>query len=369
MHAIAGTVPIEHFPLACGEVSLIDNEICIQGHRAPVNRGTPALLAAAVKAGEFLGLSAPYGYLVGDIGLGEGSRRLYEYLTRHIGESDLETITLHYLQPDVRWHNRFLEALGEGVQRPCLIADAGFMYAAKMSGRSLEYDLFTPDVGELAFLADEEAPHPFYTRGFILHEENRVPELIERSYNHNNAARHLLVKGAEDYIANEKGIQDIIDYPMEKAMEAIGGTGDTVTGIVAALISSGMEIIEAAGAAARTNRLAGYYAKPTAATQVMEILPHIPRALEEVVRNKRQGDAIEKGITWRDRSIHAEMTVLDVLSRYRHTEAVFRRYDDKAGECICCNALFESLEHMAVHYDLNLDELLTELEQSIVTGT
>ncbi|MFO8165785.1 MAG: hypothetical protein ACQEQO_03825 [Thermodesulfobacteriota bacterium] len=63
------------------------------------------------------------------------------------------------------------------------------------------------------------------------------------------------------------------------------------------------------------------------------------------------------------------MTVLDLLSRYRHTEAVFRRYDDKAGECICCNALFEPLEHMAVHYDLNLDELLMELEESIVTGT
>ncbi len=31
-------------------------------------------------------------------------------------------------------------------------------------------DLFTSDVGELAFLADEEAPHLFYTRGFILHE-------------------------------------------------------------------------------------------------------------------------------------------------------------------------------------------------------
>jgi hypothetical protein len=366
MHAIVGTVPIETFPLAFGEVSLIGNEICIQGHRAPVNRGTTALLAAAVKSGEFLGLPAPYGYLVGDIGLGQGSRRLYEYLTRHIGESGFETIAFHYLQPDITWHNRVLETLGEGMPRPRLIADAGFMYAAKMSGRSLEYDLFTPDIGELAFLADEDAPHPFYTRGFILHEENRVPELIARSYTHNNAARHLLVKGERDYIANEEGIQDVIDYPVEEAMEAIGGTGDTVTGIVAALISTGMEIVEAAGVAARTNRLAGCYAKPTPATQVMEILTHIPRALEEVLHRKGQGNAMGKGL---DRSIHPEMTVVDVLSRYRHTEAVFRRYDDKAGECICCNALFEPLKHVASRYDLNLDELLAELERSIVTGT
>jgi len=28
------------------------------------------------------------------------------------------------------------------------------------------------------FLEDEEAPHPFYTRGFILHEEDRIHELI-----------------------------------------------------------------------------------------------------------------------------------------------------------------------------------------------
>jgi hypothetical protein len=283
MHAIVGTIPIENFPLVFGEVSLVNTEICIQGHKAPVNRGTPALLAAAVKAGECLGLPAPYGYLVGDIGLGQGSRRLYEYLTEHRGKSGFDTITFHYLQPDVNWHNRVLEALAEGVRRPRLIADAGFMYAAKMSGRSLEYDLFTPDIGELAFLADEEAPHPFYTRGFILHEENRVPDLIARSYSHNNAARHLLVKGERDYIADEEGIRDIIDYPSEEAMEAIGGTGDTVTGIVAALLSTGMEVIEAAGIAARANRLAGYYAKPTPATQVLEILYHIPRALEEVL--------------------------------------------------------------------------------------
>lgn len=295
MYAIVGTVPIENFPLVCGEVSLIENEICIQGHKVPVNRGTPALLAAAVKTGECLDLPAPYGYLVGDIGRGEGSRRLYEYLIQHMGDASFETIAFHYLQPDVHWHNRVLEALDDRLQRPRLIADAGFMYAAKMSGQSCNYDLFTPDVGELAFLADEEAPHPFYTRGFILHEENKVPELIERSYAHNNAARHLLVKGMQDYIASEQGIQEIIDYPLEEAMEAIGGTGDTVTGIVAALLGARIEVIEAAGIAARTNRLAGYYAKPTPGTQVLEILHHITRSLEEVLPEKWQGKMAQSG--------------------------------------------------------------------------
>lgn len=292
MHAIVGTVPNEHFPLVFGEVMLVDNEVFVDGNRAPVNRGTPALLAAAVKAGQCLDLPAPYGYLVGDTGLGQGSKRLYEYLTRHIGESDFNTITFHYLQPDVQWHKRVLAALDERPRRPRLIADAGSMYAAKMSGQSSKYDLFTPDIGELAFLADEEAPHPFYTRGFILHEEGKVPDLIKRAYAHRNAARHLLVKGERDYIADAGGIRNIIDHPVEEAMEAIGGTGDTITGILAALISTGMEIIKAAGVAARTNRLAGYYARPTPAAQVMEMVPHIPRALEAVLH---EGD---KELSW-----------------------------------------------------------------------
>ena len=283
MFAVIGTVPDREFPLISGKVSLEDNVICIQGKKVSVNRGTPALLAAAIKTCEEFDQPAPFGYLVGDIGRGDGSRRLYEHLTRILGRCNYNTIAFHYLQPDVDWHNRVLFAVDEIETRPVLIADAGFMYAAKMSGQSSEYDLFTPDIGELAFLADEEAPHPFYTRGFILHEENRIPELIDRAYEHNNAPLYLLVKGRQDYVANSQGIQTTVDSPVEEAMEAMGGTGDTLTGIVAALISSGMEIEEAAVIAAKVNRLAGSFAKPTPATQVMEIIQHIPGALEEIL--------------------------------------------------------------------------------------
>jgi hypothetical protein len=248
-------------------------------------------LAATIRTSEVLSLSAPQVFLVGDIGLGNGSRLLYEYLVHNLAQSNFTTITFHYIQPNVLWHNRLAEVLESITPRPTLIADAGFMYVAKMSGRSTLYDLFTPDLGELAFLADELAPHPFYTRGFILHEGGKVSELIARSYAHNNTARCLLVKGERDYIANEKGIQGIIDHPVEDAMEAIGGTGDTLTGIVAALISSGMEIVEASSVAARVNRLAGYYAKPTAATQVIEIVSHIPRALEDILSESKKAEA------------------------------------------------------------------------------
>jgi hypothetical protein len=279
---VVGTVPDRDFPLVTGETRLEGDSITIQGKQIPVNRGTPALLAAAIKTTQVLKQGPPFAYLVGDVGLGHGSRRLYEYLSRNLRKRDFNTLVFHYLQPDVDWHNRVLFAVEEMERRPVLIADAGFMYAGKMSGQSSEYDLFTPDIGELAFLADEEAPHPFYTRGFILHEENRAPELIERAYTHNNAARCLLVKGKQDYVADRQDIQATIDIPLEEAMEAIGGTGDTLTGIVTALIGTGMAVVKAATIAARVNRLAGHYATPTPAMQVIEIVQYIPRALSEI---------------------------------------------------------------------------------------
>jgi len=286
MLAIVGTVPDEGVPLIAGEVRLENDALILQGRSMPVNRGTPALLAAAVAAGEVLENDPPFTYLVGDIGTGKGSRALYAHLTQHLPKETFEVITFHYLQPDVDWHNRVLFAVDEMKPRPILIADAGFMYAAKMSGQAGAYDLFTPDAGEIAFLADEEAPHPFYTRGFILHEDNRIPELITRAYEHDNAARILLVKGKQDYIANREGILAKVDEPLVEALEPVGGTGDTVTGIVSALVASGMTVQDAAVLAAKVNRLAGLYANPTPATQVLDMIRQIPRAMAEILKER-----------------------------------------------------------------------------------
>ncbi|MBW2284615.1 MAG: sugar kinase [Deltaproteobacteria bacterium] len=286
MLAVVGTIPAEDFPLTAGKVHLETDRIRIADHRIPINRGTPALLAAALCAAQVMGGSPVFAYLVGDTGLGRGSRRLYEYLAERLGEAAFHTIAFHYLQPDVDWHNKVLFAIDDMNTRPTLVADAGFMYAAKMSGQSAEYDLFTPDAGELAFLADEEAPHPFYTRGFILHDGAPVPELIARAYANDNAARYLLVKGEKDHVADRSGILDTVDRPAEAAMEAIGGTGDTLTGIVSALIAAGLGLTSAALLAARVNRFAGLYAKPTPATQVMDLIRHIPTAMQELFEKK-----------------------------------------------------------------------------------
>ena len=96
-------------------------------------------------------------------------------------------------------------------------------------------------------------------------------------------------------MADRQGIQATIDIPMEEAMEAIGGTGDTLTGIVTALIGTGMEVVKAATIAAKVNRLAGHYATPTPAMQVIEMVQHIPRALSEILQKRSDARGKNKG--------------------------------------------------------------------------
>lgn len=283
MLAVIGTVPEEDFPLVSGTAILKGNRLSLDGRETLVNRGTPALVAAAVMACDTLGLSMPFSFVVGDEGVGHGSRRLYEHLKTQLPAIGAKVIAFHYLQPDVDWHNRILLALEEKGKLPILIADAGYMYAAKMSGFAPCYDLFTPDIGELAFLADEIAPHPFYTRGFILHEEDNVPSLINKAFEGENAAKTLLIKGSKDYICSRERILATVETPNVETLEPIGGTGDTMTGMVAALTYGGYSVARAATMAARANRLAGKLANPTPATQVAEIIKKIPKALELVL--------------------------------------------------------------------------------------
>ncbi|MFH1114737.1 MAG: NAD(P)H-hydrate dehydratase [Pseudomonadota bacterium] len=277
---IVGTIPDDGFPLLEAPCTLRNGLLTLGDHAVTVARGTPALIAAAVIAARDLHIEPPTALVAGDTGKGQGSEKIYRHLLKIVPRLSHSLLVFHYLQPDLDWHNRVFLALQELVQRPCLIADAGYMYVAKMSGLAPSYDLFTPDIGELAFLADESAPHPFYTRGFLLQEEDTAEDLIQRAYEHENASRYLLVKGRHDLVASVEGILARVSQPCVENMEPIGGTGDTLTGIAAALIQSGRPIPEAAFLAAKANRFLGLLANPTPAFSVSDLLPSLPEALE-----------------------------------------------------------------------------------------
>jgi hypothetical protein len=73
---------------------------------------------------------------------------------------------------------------------------------------------------------------------------------------------------------------------------------------------------------------------------------------------------VNKPVSYKKMSIHADMTVLDVVSKYRQTEDVFNKYDEQAGECICCQALFDPLKDVAERYKLDLERLMADLESA-----
>jgi hypothetical protein len=276
---IVGTVPREDVPVLDSPCTIENGTLRIGDYSIPPARGTPALLAAACYTARELGIESPTALIAGDTGRGEGSARLYQALLERLDRTVEPLMVFHYLQPDIDWHNRVFLKIEELDRKPIMVADAGWMYVAKMSGFAPSYDLFTPDVGELAFLADEDAPHPFYTRGFLLQDEAKAPELIERAYAHENAARHLLVKGCCDYVASAEGIIAKVSDPCVEAMEPIGGTGDSLTGIVAALIHSGRSVPEAAWTGAQANRVLGFITNPTPASSITELLPYVGEAL------------------------------------------------------------------------------------------
>lgn len=87
------------------------------------------------------------------------------------------------------------------------------------------------------------------------------------------------MKGKCDLVASVEGILARVCEPCVENMEPIGGTGDTLTGIVAALIQSNRTIPEAATLAAKTNRLLGLLSKPTPAFSVSDLLPSMPEAM------------------------------------------------------------------------------------------
>ncbi len=281
MLIIAGTVPDNEFPLTSGTLSRFGDDLVIEGRRFSCTQGTGAMASAALAVTSYLGMDSPLAVLAGDTGQGQGSRELYEYLIENVPELQPDVLALHYWLPDREQTRRLCDAVKKMKKKPVLIADAASMYSAKLAGLAPFFDIFTPDAAETAFLADADAPHPAYVKFMMYNNMDRTEEVIHIAYRLGNASQLMLVKGKTDYIVVNDNIVATVNEPDIPAMEAIGGTGDTITGMVAAFCSAGLKPREAALLAARANRAAGLAARVTPATRVKEIITALPGIFQE----------------------------------------------------------------------------------------
>ncbi|MCL2707132.1 MAG: sugar kinase [Dehalococcoidia bacterium] len=282
MMLLCGTVPDKNLPVTYGQVRQDDDYLYAGEQRFSRTQGTGAMISAALAITNYFKIDAPYALVAGDIGGGEGTRDMYKYLIEHIVELSPDQVTLHYSLPIMALLKKLCETIKGCSKRPFMIADAGAMYAAKGAGLSSEFDIFTPDPSEIAFLADPQATHPAYISNYLFASDaEKIPEQIAAAFANKSAAKLLLVKGKTDYVAADGQILSTINEPNVPMLEPIGGTGDTITGLVSALVYAGLEPKDAAVYACRTNRVAGKMLQPTPATKVKEVIEQFPAVAKE----------------------------------------------------------------------------------------
>ncbi len=287
MLVIAGTIPIEGLSLTQGSYLYNKDKVTIGDFTLEgkyITLGTAAMASAASITCQTLGIDLPHLVTYGDTGMGDGTLNIVNYLSQELANMDVDVLTLHYLLPTKEPFEKLVSVVNNLEKRPFFIADAGALLNAKATGMAKQFDLFTPDPGELSFIADPDAPHPAYVQHFIFEvDDKEIPRLSKTAYDNGDAPKYLLIKAAVDHIVVDGEVVGDIREPLIPALEAIGGTGDTITGVVSALISSGMDIAEAMLKAAQINRYMGSFAHPTPATPVSELIPYIPEAIKKVM--------------------------------------------------------------------------------------
>ena len=274
MLTIIGTVPLPE-NIYMGEAAFDSSSLKVGGALMPIGRGTGALIAAALKVLEQFGNEKPYCLLAGDSVSGAGSRRLLEETARFLPISETETLVFHYMFVMLKYGPIIGDALRKIPSKPYVIADAGGMYMAKAGGIARLCDVFTPDHGELAFLADSKVAHPMYTKPELLSYPDET--LTKMASEEGNIPQTLVVKGKSDLIFTGGCLSNRVDEPSIPAMEAIGGTGDTVTGMLAAL--QHLKVKDSIYKSLVLNRLVGQITGCTPRTQINEFIKHLDLSL------------------------------------------------------------------------------------------
>lgn len=290
MLLLVGTIPVAPGTLFEGDVSFENSVFRVGERELPSCQGSAAMALAALSITKRMGGVAPYALFGGDTGGGEGTRAVYrrfeETLSavikrrqerREKGIEEPLVITFHYLLPVMSLMKHALETVERLAPDALLVADAGGMYAARAAGLSHAFALLTPDVGEIGFLAEKDATHPAYVADYLFGTDKfDVPALIAKAYELNTASDVLLVKGSTDYVATREAaphyVVTTIDYPDVPELEAIGGTGDTITGLASGFMSAGLSPLDAAEGALAMNRRAGKLCHAQVYTPVLELI-------------------------------------------------------------------------------------------------
>jgi len=287
MLVLVGTIPIEEMPLTHGCCKYDGDKLTIGDYvleNEYVTIGTAAMISAASATCQALGIKEPYAVTIGDTGMGAGSFKMFEFLNKEVVNLKPKVLTIHYILPSREQIIELVDTVNNMKEKPFFIADAGALLSAKAIKLSRKFDLFTPDPGELSFLADPDAAHPAYVQHFIFEvDDTDIARLSKEAYDNEDTPRYVLVKAAVDHIVVDGEVVGVIKEPLIPALEAIGGTGDTITGIVSALIYSGLEPADACIKAAQINRFMGELASPTPATGIAKLINHLPEAIKKVI--------------------------------------------------------------------------------------
>jgi NAD(P)H-hydrate repair Nnr-like enzyme with NAD(P)H-hydrate dehydratase domain len=281
MLVLVGTVPYKT-GLYIGKADIQGSGLNVDGVSFSIARGTAAMAAACAQVCSFYSFEKPLCIFGGDVADGKGTDLMFREINANIDKYAPDILTLHYMFPKIIYGQPFIQKIESLTKKPQLIADAGGMYLMKTINQGHFFDVFTPDAGELHFLADEFAPHPLYVRSELLNENISLEVLVGAAYKNRNTAKVTIIKGAVDYIYSDNVKLRELSEPNIAAMEAIGGTGDTITGMVSAFRH--MKDAEAEYKSLAINRLIGKEIKCNPATQIVDFITAIPKVLEKYAK-------------------------------------------------------------------------------------
>ncbi len=153
-----------------------------------------------------------------------------------------------------------------------LVIDADGLKSITGSGLTLDPEkcVLTPHLGELSILMDQAS-------GTTLALDERVELSMKAATTYNSV---ILLKGGVDVVTHPDGRYKL-NHTGVPAM-TVGGTGDVLTGIVAALLARGEDAFHAAAAAAFVSGLAGEFAHDELGDHILatDCIDMIPEAME-----------------------------------------------------------------------------------------